>query len=130
MKILFWRKDKPAAPPTAPTGPYVGRLAFDSDLECHVDPNGFEVITPDGGKTWRYREQGDPTHQQQYHKNVAGVAMTTPEDPHHEFPFSHDPHYSEGAVDPETGKLTHTRVINSPDSLAAVETSHTEAYNV
>lgn len=125
MRILFWRK-KPEA--VSPSGPYSGRLAFDSDLDCHIDPNGFAVVTDDGGKTWRYREAGDPTHQERYHERVAQVAATSESDPHHDFPTPDDPHYSEGARDPETGKLTHTAVINSPDSVAAVETGHTAAY--
>lgn len=122
MRLLFWRK--------APSGSYVGRLAFDSDSGFHIDPNGFRVLTEDGGQTWRYAVEGDLTHQQRYHQRSVELRVTTSADAHHVWPTEDDPHFSVGATDPDTGAVTNTRVTNSPDSVAVTETSHTEAYRV
>lgn len=122
MKLKFWKK--------APSGPYVGRLAFDSPSGFHIDPKGFPVVTDDAGKTWRYAVQGDQSHQQRYHQHPAFLVGTTETDPHHLFPTPDDPHYCDGATDPESGNVTQTRVLNSPDTAAPLETSHTEAYRV
>lgn len=122
MKLKFWKK--------APSGPYVGRLAFDSSSGFHIDPKGFSLVTDDAGKSWRYAVKGDQSHQEKYHERVVPLIGTTENDPHHLFPTPDDPHYCAGATDPETGQTTNTRLINSPDDVAPLETSHTEAYRV
>lgn len=119
MKLKFWKK-----------APYVGRLAFDSSSGFHIDPKGFSLVTDDAGKSWRYAVKGDQSHQEKYHERVVPLIGTTETDPHHLFPTPDDPHYCAGATDPETGQTTNTRLINSPDDVAPLETSHTEAYRV
>lgn len=120
MKLKFWKR--------TPSGPYVGRLAFDSPSGFHIDPKGFPVVTDDAGKTWRYAAAGYKSHQEQYHERVVALIGTTDTDPHHFFPTPDDPHFCAGATDPESGKTTNTKLINSPDESAPFETSHTEAY--
>lgn len=122
MQLRFWKRK--------PSGPYSGRLAFDSVSGFHLDPKGFPVVTDDAGKTWRYAVKGDESHQEKYHKRVVTVAGTGDSDPHHTFPTPDDPHFDAGATDPESGKTTNTRLINSQDDVAPLETSHTEAYRV
>lgn len=43
------------------------RLAWDGDRDVHVDEEtGQEVVSDDGGETWRPRKEGDPSHRERY----------------------------------------------------------------
>lgn len=95
-------------------GIYEGRLAFDSDSGFHVDPKGRKLVSDDEGKSWRYAKRSDVSHLERYHATFATVVATTAADQHHTDPVQDDPHLN--------------GVIDSPDKLAAKETSHTEAY--
>ena len=115
-------------------GPYSGRLAYDSDTDFHVDPEGVPVVTEDGGRTWRYATDGDASHYDRYHEQFVGVdptanklgelqlehgreraeALMAEEEPHHYETQPDDPHFA-GV------RLLH-------DSTAPVQTGHTEAW--
>lgn len=127
---------------------YSGRLAYDPETDFHTDAEGTPVVTPDGGETWVYAEADDPSHHDRYHQayaNVDGTAnrllelqlehgrvkaeeLMRDEEPHHFEPSPDDPHYQQGARDPVTGEVTHTRVASDPDHVAATVTGHTDAW--
>lgn len=127
---------------------YSGRLGYDPETDFHVDLDGKPVVTPDGGKTWLYADEDDPSHHERYHERYAGVDGTAnkllelqlehgrvkaeelmrEQEPHHFKPTDDDPHYVEGARDPVTGTVTHTQLRHDPDHVAAVVTGHTDAY--
>jgi hypothetical protein len=127
---------------------YSGRLAYDPETDFHTDEEGVPVVTDDGGKTWRYADDSDPSHHERYHERYAGVDGTAnrllelqlehgrvkaeelmrEQEPHHFAPTEDDPHFQEGATDPVTGEVTHTRVKSDPDHIAATVTGHTDAY--
>lgn len=60
----------------APSGVYSGRLSFDPDTLFHTDPDGNPVVTEDGGKTWRYATESDPSHFDRYHQNFVAIDST------------------------------------------------------
>lgn len=113
---------------------YKGRLAFDPDSGFHIDPTGKKVVTDDGGKTWRYAKVADTPHNDRYQQTIAVVdstanklaelsiehgrmkaeAIIREEQPHHFDVQRHDAHFD--------------GVRSDPDPVAAVVTSHTEAY--
>lgn len=126
-------------PKTAPTGAYSGRLSFEADHDSphygfHTDLDGNPVVTEDEGKTWRYAEEGDPSHFERYHQRFATVDGTAnrllelqlehgrekaeelmrEEQPHHFEVQSDDPHFD--------------GVLSDPDHIAEKITGHTEAW--
>lgn len=115
MQLRFWRKKAPSAP-VVPSGPYVGRLAFDSDSAFHIDPNGWPVVTDDEGKTWRYATPDDTSHNARYHTGVLhAVSPTTQE----AFEAGDPAHAHHDVWEPG---------VSHPDVTAPVQTSHTAAY--
>lgn len=137
MKLAFWKR------PPAPVGPfpYSGRLTFDPETDFHTDLEGRKVVTEDGGLSWRYAEDGDPSHNARYQRNVLSVD-TTPtvlarltvehgpviaekkmrdEQPHHYEVQTDDQHYDLVARDL-------TRPKFDPDVEAETITGHTDAY--
>lgn len=96
-------------------GSYTGRLAFDCESGFHLSADGRRVVTTDGGKSWRYANRKDDSHQDRYQKNAVLVKGTDGEDAHHERPLLDDPHF-EGLV------------FTMSDDDAARETSHTDAW--
>lgn len=115
------------------TEQYRGRLAFDPETNFHTDNEGRQVVTPDGGQTWYYAEDGDPSHFERYHKRFAEVDTTAnavlgmdPSEareahPHHFEVQPDDPHY-------DGSQQNKTALLYDPDVEAAKITSHTEAY--
>lgn len=104
--------------PQAPSGPYSGRLAFDSDSGFHLDPDGNRVVTKDGGQSWEYAVEGDYSHYQRYHQRYAELKGTNLEEvpePHHYGVQPDDPH--------------HAGVRFHPDMEAHKQTSHTDAWS-
>lgn len=97
-------------------GVYRGRLAFDPDTGFHTDPDGRKVVTADSGLTWRYATRDDVSHIGRYQQRTVTVQGTTPDDPHHGGPTVDDPHYQEGATNPD-GAVTHTRLLNDEDKV-------------
>jgi hypothetical protein len=135
---------------------YTGRIAFDPDTETHremipgkvnvpvqLDDGtwgnttedslvpGELVVTDDGGKTWRYAEDGDPSHNSRYQEQVVGVDSTANQllelslehgadraaelvDAHHFEVQPDDPHFGGVKFD--------------PDPVAETITGHTDAY--
>jgi hypothetical protein len=134
MRFKFWGKA-----PAAPSGPYVGRLGWDSGQEFHTDASGEHfVVTDDEGKTWRYAEAGDSSHNTRYQKNALTVVSTAVRhaelvfdhgvdeanakiDTHHFSPNPADPHFYQDAPG-------YTRLVSHPDAVAPRVTGHTEAY--
>lgn len=127
---------------------YSGRLAYDPETNFHLAEDGRQVVTPDGGETWVYAKSGDPSHLDRYHVRHVGVDTTAnklgelqlehgrvkaeellrEQQPHHFEVQPGDPHFEEGAADPTTGTITHSRPKADPDHVAAVVTSHTDAW--
>lgn len=102
-----------AVPPRR--GAYTGRLAFDGRF--HADPKGRRVVTPDGGKSWRYATFKATPHNARYELRalmVTGTANQPEPEPHHYGPLPEDPHAA--------GLVFH------PDAAAPTVTSHTDAY--
>ena len=113
---------------------YDGRLAFDPETGFHLSEDGDPVVTDDAGKTWRYAEEGDPSHLERYHERHAAVDSTAnrllelqlehgrekaaelmrDEHPHHFEVQPDDPH-ADG-------------LKSDPDHVAAKVTSHTGAW--
>ena len=134
---------------------YKGRLGFDPDANMHhsmvagedgnLVPGGY-VITEDGGRTWRYADEGDPTHFGRYHKQYAPIDSTAnvllelqvengrakAEEimrdlhPHHFIVQPDDDHYEEDAKD-AAGVVNHTHLTSHPDVEAAKYTGHTDS---
>jgi hypothetical protein len=128
------------------TKSYSGRLAFDSDSGFHIDEDGKKLVSEDGGKTWRYASDSDPSHLERYHQRFVTVDGTANEpaaialqalgdeapievrealraqiSPHHFGVQPGDAHYDPD--NPGKAKLSH-----DPDSIAPKLMSHTEAY--
>jgi len=121
-----------------PEGAYQGRLAYDSDNDFHIDPDGHAVLTEDGGRTWRYAAPDDTNHYDRYHTGVLHVVKTTgtvegellakygsdraeevaqmmrEQHPHHYETQPEDPHFA--------------AVGSHSDSKAPKVTGHTEAW--
>src|SRR5690242_21961732 len=117
---------------------YSVRLAFDPETGFHLAENGKPVVTEDGGKTWRYAVEGEPSHIERYQERVVAVDSTANQfaelafkhgaeraaelvDPHHFEAQPDDEHYDEGA----DGKSSPQ---SDPDHLAATITSHTDSW--
>lgn len=117
---------------------YSGRLAFDPETGFHVSEDGKNVVTEDGGKTWRFAKDGDPSHVERYHERYVTVDSTANKfaelafkhgedraaeliEPHHFEAQPDDPHYDESADGKSTPKF-------HPDEVAPTVTSHTDAY--
>lgn len=122
-------------------GVYTGRLAFDPESGFHVDSDGRNVITLDGGTTWRYANRRDASHNARYERrrvtvdstdnaHIAIVAEHGPavaeqrmweQYPHHFEVQPHDAHFDGSAKNK-------TRLIFHPDVEAPTKTSHTDAW--
>lgn len=119
-------------------GPYTGRLAFDPDTGFHTDPQGRKVVTDDHGRTWRYAEKLDPSHNARYQQQVAVIDTTANE--FAELEFRHGPdvaarmvsaHHFEAQLDDahfDHAAPGKTKIKFDPDVVAATVTSHTDAY--
>ena len=113
---------------------YSGRLAFDPDTHFHVAEDGRPVVTEDGGKSWRYAEDGDPSHYDRYHQQFAQVDTTANQ--LGELQLEHgrveaerllreqQPHHFE--VQPDDAHFAGVRA--DPDHVAETITGHTEAW--
>lgn len=114
---------------------YVGRLAFDSDTEFHVDPDGKPVVTDDQGLTWRYATDADTSHNARYQEQAVAVDSTP--NVMLELQLEHGrvkaeeimreqhPHHFE--VQPDDAHAA--GVKTDPDPVAETITSHTEAWS-
>lgn len=137
-----------------PSEKYVGRMVCVNDEEgnghlmAHADENG--PIYDDEGKCilreiaydpdtggYIYVESGSLSHNERFHERFVGLQTTSEPlydgngnlvqgDLHHFMPLPDDPHFLEGAFDPETGKVTHTKLTFHDDD-DNTRTGHTES---
>jgi hypothetical protein len=113
---------------------YTGRLSFDPETEFHTDPDGKQVVTDDGGKTWRYAKDGDTPHNHRYSERsltVDGTANVLLElqlehgrEKANELMLEQHPHH----FDVQSDDAHADGVKHDPDAIAETITSHTEAY--
>jgi hypothetical protein len=115
----------------APSGPYSGRLAFDSESGFHLAEDGHPVVTHDSGKTWVYAEDGDKSHITRYQQQIKTIDSTA--NKHAELAIEHgearanelvEPHhFAVQSQDPHFGQI-----MLDPDLEAPLKTGHTDAW--
>jgi len=107
----------------------------------HDRPIAYDEST-DG---FRFLKQGEPSHNEQHHKQFAALVGTQSVDPdlpgyagtkdkptknneHHFGVLEDDPHYEKGATNPVTGVVTNTRTRQLPDVMAVRTGGHTHQH--
>lgn len=115
-----------------PSGPYQGRLAFDSDSGFHLAESGHKVVTHDYGKTWVYAGAEESSHQERYQERVKTIDSTA--NKHTELALEHGLPRADELVEPhhfavQSNDLHHGQVMFVPDRDARAQTSHTDTWS-
>lgn len=106
--------------------------------------HGKQIAHDPESDTYVFVKDGEPSHNERHHVQtleIQGTQSNQPTEPgyagtqdeptpgmeHHWGPLEDDPHYSEGATD-GLERVTNTRPLSDPDSVAPLVSSHTSQH--